>query len=490
MFAYVLVVKCTDAWTKLYEVAADGSPLFGDITAITDALREGAEFRIHILPELFLEVNNAALKSGLVCASSLFVLSKSNWDTFASSMFWRYTMVCSDGMVYQARIYLGKQEQLPSLQSSSHSIWYTRKLKGSQQRPNPLYCTDSTFEPTCNNVADIISTSEQGMSIKVAYHFGTPAYYLNSIHRLEVDSGSCRLVAQMPWKIGKSASSGRYYTPLYWYIALIDTEAIRTVTRWYIGDHTFNSESTGTLLYTEWFVDTCWALVFSHGVNGEPLSGSKETLTELILQGRRVQVVFGPYTMEADNVIIDNDIVTAQLLGQIDTLTATSFKPGKAEWKWVRISSNGKYNVDLYDIGASQKKGQSTSTVQVSWVIESRVWRLVLRTDSFGNDVIGSKAFLKRALKEGSRLRCVIYEQPTVKLVVTADNIEMSVDDNIAAQVFRLISFDDSDTAFIPFWRILLITTKGELKETRWTVGEHQHRGNVVNHVQIDWFVD
>ncbi|OWF46081.1 hypothetical protein KP79_PYT03746 [Mizuhopecten yessoensis] len=355
---------------------------------------------------------------------------------------------------------------------------------------NPVYCADSKSQPSCGNIADVISAAEQGKNVRLAYDFGGSSIFLTSISRLEVDHGSCGVVGQTPWKIGRLASTGKYSSPYYWFITLFDSMSTRVVTRWYVGKHSPKSGSSQSL-HTYWNVESCWDLVFLHSANGEHLIGSKKNLIELILQGRRVRLVFGPYSMEADNVVIDDDNVTAQLLSQIDTPTARTFTTGDAVWKWVRLSSDGTYAVDLYDIGSSNMNARITSTIQAAWVVESRVWRRVLSTDSIGDEIIGSKLDLKQAVSAGSRLRCVVLLQLTSTVVVTADNIQINVDGNIAAQVFRLISFDANGTSnFIPFWRILIITTNGEMKETRWTVGEHVQRGDVVSRVRIKWFVD
>ncbi|OWF34499.1 hypothetical protein KP79_PYT03434 [Mizuhopecten yessoensis] len=335
---------------------------------------------------------------------------------------------------------------------------------------NPVYCADSKSQPSCGNIADVISAAEQGKNVRLAYDFGGSSIFLTSISRLEVDHGSCGVVGQTPWKIGRLASTGKYSSPYYWFITLFDSMSTRVVTRWYVGKHSPKSGSSQSP-HTYWNVESCWDLVFMHSANGEHLIGSKKTLIELILQGRRVRLVFGPYSMEADNVVIDDDNVTAQLLSQIDTPTARTFTTGDAVWKWVRLSSDGTYAVDLYDIGSSR----ITSTIQAACVVESRVWRMVLSTDSIGDEIIGTKLDLKQAVSAGSRLRCVVLLQLTSTVVVTADNIQINV---------------NGTSNFIPFWRILIITTNGEMKETRWTVGEHVHRGDVVSRVRIKWFVD
>ncbi|OWF39075.1 hypothetical protein KP79_PYT03925 [Mizuhopecten yessoensis] len=482
---------CPEVWEKVFEVDSDGTVLFGDVSQLVSAIKQGSYMRIHQKPNLFLEADDLIWKGSVVCGSTIFVLSKASWDVFEPNMHWQFTRICSSGMTYVSKPYLGIKSNLPEVQYSRASTWFVRKHK--ESLPNPVYCNTKTSPSTCGDLVNLTTAVKHGFEIRLSTVAGTQEMYSYCPSRVEMQlsSGNCKVVGQMFWKAGGYGGSGldfRFFDPLYWWIRLYSTGGTYPATRWYIGDYSLRKQTTSTAA-NDWFVDHCWMFSYSHTAAGNPEFGSLQTLVKFLLLGRRVRIVFDSVAMEADAIMIEGDMVLAQLVSQIETQTPITFPSNTAHFKLIRLSTNGTFLADIYNLGSSTRVQQDKLVSAASWIIETRQWILVLRTDENGVALTGSKSNLEQAIRAGSRLRCLVNIDSLKRLIMTVDNTDVDTDGNVAAQFFRLIEFGNS-AAFVPYWRITILTTNGEMKETHWTLGENVNRGNTVASVAIDWFVD
>ncbi|XP_069105654.1 uncharacterized protein [Argopecten irradians] len=486
---------CDQAWQKLFEVEADGSVLYGTRADVSSATLRGDDMRIHLPPDLYLEVNDVIIKNDVFCASSLFVLSKNNWNTFKTNMYWEFVKVCNHGKVHWGNVNLGEAVNPTSTSpTGTHSVWFSRRLKQTHSQTNPVYCNHANRSRTCGSQSDLYKAAADGAGIKMLENRSGISNYLYPAERVEFINSICGIASQIYWRVGSVIGltdfSEWYTNPFYWFVALKSSSGSKEVSRPFIGSGLSGIQTFSSTCDNDWFADYCWILSFSHGNNGEAIVGSKQDLINMIKQGRKVRIMFDGYVMDADNIIINNGNIIAQLLSQSISQTETNQRVGAVISKLVRISTSGEMYTDLYQRGTSQKMGDTKSTTASSWFVDTRKRRLLLITDSIGSAIEGSKSDLLDAVRAGSRLQCIVKLSPTEILSVTVDNIQVNTDGNIAAQFFRLMEFDDNDPRFIPFWRILILTTNGEMKETRWTHGEHEHRGDSVSYVDIEWFVD
>ncbi|OWF38053.1 hypothetical protein KP79_PYT12806 [Mizuhopecten yessoensis] len=364
-----------------------------------------------------------------------------------------------------------------------------RNLPEDPNQDNPIYCNQASGLMSCGSKRNLLSAVKKGKSIKLWFNSGLPS--TASLQRLEIDTqaNDCNVIGQAVFRIGVSMSSTTFALPLYWWHAMFSTLGTAKITRWYIGENLKKADSVSAYDLA-WYVDVCWSFAFMHSDNGIQISGSVESLEAHILVGRRVRVLFDSYTMEADNVLISNTrLITAQFLSQMDTSTSMTFSAGY--WKWVRISTDGSFFTDIYQMGSSTKVSSSVTSITASWFVERRGWNRILVTSPNGTVMEGSKTDLVLEIRHGSRLRCAVVFDINDTLVFTADNIEIHSDGNVAAQMFRYLQFDDGTLgSSVPYWRIMLVCTTGKLQESRWTVGEHVKRGEVLHDVTTYWFVD
>ncbi|XP_033743577.1 uncharacterized protein LOC117329653 [Pecten maximus] len=474
------------SWTISFKTQPNGNAVFGDKASLFDILDNGADFKVQVGENIFLESSYVLQKNSERCVATPFVISKWSWDTLNPDLYWEITLVCTDGKVFVVKQSLGVNTLISSGYENVKVTWYTRKLPEDPNHLNPVYHHLANGLMVGGSKGNIISSVKRGKSIKIWLNINMlPS--VTSLQRLEVDD--CDVVGQNIFRVGVNLNPLKFMTPLYWWNALVSTLGSVLKSRWYIGEHIHKSNSVSSYDLA-WYVDVCWSLAFVHSATGTEISGNIGNLKAHILIGRRVRVLFDSYTMEADNIFIsNNNIITAQFLSQMDTQQPMVFSDG--HWKWVRISTDGSFLTDIYEMGSSTKISNSAMSSGASWFVQRREWIQMLVTSSNGTVVQGTKTALVEAIRQGSSLRCVIHFETNDTLVFTADNIEISNDGNVAAQLFRYIQFsDDKFGTFVPYWRIMLMCTTGKLQESRWTVGEHVKRGENVYDVGTHWFVD
>lgn len=121
-------------------------------------------------------------------------------------------------------------------------------------------------------------------------------------------------------------------------------------------------------------------------------------------------------------------------------------------------------------------------------------WRLLYAHDSEGKRTAGDINVLIEAIRHGHRVRMLIeatdnnYEYATDAEHLWIRNGVVFAQNNSEVSVFflgdRLFIRDDS------YYRMIVVSTKGDLEAIRWNVGEHKERGHSYHKVAMKWFAD
>ena len=209
-----------------------------------------------------------------------------------------------------------------------------------------------------------------------------------------------------------------------------------------------------------------------------------------------MKVIRGNYSIEADQLSIRGNHVNALVLGQISKASKKTFEDD-AYWYWQIVSTTGKTRSYRYYVGNTTNKGNSEARENVSWFIDTRPWKTVLRHDLNGNVIAGSKQSLVEAVTNGAKVRYALkfpgdFEQTTI---LPADNIALGPNDNISAENVRSVSLanvgqNEVQIQANPYWCFTITSTDGKVAMSNWTVGEHVSRGSNTGKAAVDWFVN
>ena len=221
-----------------------------------------------------------------------------------------------------------------------------------------------------------------------------------------------------------------------------------------------------------------------------------------IKAGHRVKVQLRHLTLEADEITIRKGHVCVSLLNDLSKSSIDTFDPTMS-WVWRQCCTTGRCETMKYQVGANVETGDNSfENVKLAWFADTpRRWTHVLSVAATNSTVtFGSKKALTDAIRKGSEVRynlVNLYPNLPEDLLIChlADNLAIDEED-VGAMHIRSISVKypatETEVSFHPnpFWWFTIITTKGILDRSQWTVGVHQSRGHKSSQVAVDWFVN
>ena len=243
--------------------------------------------------------------------------------------------------------------------------------------------------------------------------------------------------------------------------------------------------------------------MYCHDGDGNQVNGSLADLVSALETGHRVRLLYDDHTsIEADEIMIRNGHVCAQLINHLSKQDATHFTPD-VHWFWQICCTTGTCNVARINVGSSTTVAGPTPVKRaIKWIIDSRDWDMVLSVAADGTVLSGDKETLACAVIQGAdvRYRMDLDDlQPGqgYSLVYTADNLEIdpNTNDTIAFHL-RAMARNPSgmyeERYVTPLrWIFVLADTLGNVPVDFWKVGEHTqyNRGFSID-FPIQWFVN
>ncbi|CAG2184451.1 unnamed protein product [Mytilus edulis] len=439
-------LSCDSKWLKVLEGDKNGKVVSGSKEDLRHAVVSGSKIRI-ILDELYsTDTQNVYSLNGEICAQALFHISKGGFDSHQTKAYWWFLNVCTTGNVHMSRWYVGVH-QSPSESKVKYNIkWFARHLGCDSTLAKPVLCTTESGFPYCGNVNNLINVIRHGAEI----------------HGVDARRNGSR-----------------------------------DISRWSIGEHKDRGHTTDKLPMI-WLADTCWSLAYEHDEHGESIDGSLDYLRSAILNGKRVRLHYhSGYLIEADELIIRNGHVTAQVLGHVSNSGKTFHSD--AYWYWENVATTGAVETVRYNIGSHTSRGKTNYRQRIKWFIDTRPWKHVFSNSASGKSIHGSKTTLIQEVKAGKMVRFTVksasHPQSHHVSVLNADNIGINKDEkDVGAQHIRSIGYKKNgpfNVSFTsnPYWNFLIASTTGKIDESKWTVGIHETQGRKISKAAIDWFV-
>ena len=216
-----------------------------------------------------------------------------------------------------------------------------------------------------------------------------------------------------------------------------------------------------------------------------------------MLSGARVRLVLGTnYSAEADNVHLQRDHVSAQLLQHVSKATWDKFQ-SDAYWAWMTVSTNGVMQMTRYNVGSTTYRGTTSTKTSIKWYVQTAgfIPKPTYSHLANGNKIHGSLKDLESRVQTGQEIRCVSNKKRgNKKYAFPLQNV--AVNRNGSKFVFgQFLDHISGMSRKQPngsnvYWRFISVTTRGLRDVSRWTVGAHQSRGHTKDTVAIEWFAD
>ncbi|CAG2250407.1 unnamed protein product [Mytilus edulis] len=472
-------VTCGSEWVKQLETNEQGTVVTGSKETLRQDILSGAKVRISF-GNHYADTQFTSILNDEVCVQSLFHISKNGWDKHETDAYWWFLYVCSTGNVHMSRWYVGSQTQpsTPETKAKYSVKWFTRQLSSDSNLKTPFLCNSDSGSVSCGNIQHLTRAVANGAEIHVTNVYGKRAEALE-FSNIAYSKAETKVAGTHLWHVSQSIVGNHieFQQNAYWWFNLWSTDGTRDMSRWSVGEHTDRGHSNDKVSM-KWFADTS------------------------ILVGKRVRLVYSDntYGIEADQLVVRNGHVTAQVLGHVSKANLQKFQDN-AYWYWQNVATTGNVETIRYNVGSHTNRGSSNDRQATKWFIDSRPWVHAYSNSETGVTTHGSKASLIQGVKAGKMLRYIIksttrnQQNNDYIAVFNADNADLSPDgNNLGAQHIRSIGLTGDglyNVAFgsKPYWNFMIATTAGKLDETRWTVGEHQSQGHYNSNSAIDWFV-
>lgn len=488
-----LLSVCERRWELIYSHDAYGNSTRGSKQELVDLAMTGNYIKASLyMPDhvLILPADNINKRDNDICFQSLRALAN-NGSHVDNSEPWLYFTACTTGHVTERDIF----------NTSVYRVamdWYVKDISSD---PEPIY---SNFFDGCPlKEANLARLHEAAKTMNLVLSMRDKPYVF-PLHNVYYDTESGEVAGQNLLHMGQRYADN-YITfhevPYKWFSYWSNT-GHRDNARWTLQKHAALKHNTDTAAI-DWYADTCWRHIYTNDMNGLDVFGNIADLIDAIRRGHRVRVRFDDISLEVSNLRVKDKFVAAQLLNEMTTVG----EPGsprviEAETRQ-RISivhTNGKINSYEYLVGSPVRKVKPPVRKSIEWMIDTRPWKVVLKTvDPPGDAIRGSVLDLRSAVQQGASIRINIELDPLAGSFFTqANNVRADLlTDSVYAQAMDHVSDmksrvpDEYELQKSIFNWYLLVSSDGPVRMTAWMYGSDTFRyDSGAPEATVTWFAN
>jgi len=333
----------------------------------------------------------------------------------------------------------------------------------------------------------LISAISSGARVRVV--LGTS--YSAEVDKAWVHNGD--VFAQLLHHVSKS-SWNRFQDDAYWFWMIVSTDGLVQRTRYNVGSNVHRGTDSERKSI-KWYVKQASFLPhpsYSHLANGERVDGQFSNLERSVQNGHDIRCVSDKSVfLPIHNVAINKEGVNFIVGQNLDGVSIEKTDGGhsfqsNAYWLFRIINTNGYQDVSRWNVGTHTSRGHTDGTLAIEWFADS-CWKLVYHHDKNGKSISGSLGALTSAIFSGHRVR---VQFPKRHYTVEPDNLTIR-NAHVTAQILKQVSragitrFQDD-----AYWYWQMASTTGTVRATRYNIGEHKHRGDSTEKLDLKWFVD
>ena len=443
-----------------------------------------------------------------MCVQSLKHVTKQQWDKFADRPYWRLLIICADGTYHEVLYDITKTKVIQDHKGRIGIQWFMKQYS----------CLGLKYANSDRGIAIVGSKEELAESVLNGYDItvttetdsGGKTTRLNNVEVSQSGEVGGQGVSQVVTQLTAS-NSFEIPAAVHHLFSRYKTIGEEDKSEWVFGGNESGSHTYKSAAMV-WLEDSCWQHVFTNDANGHEKEGSRAFLVAAVLAGHRVKVVIGKFSMEADNVKTTNGHIVAQLLNQVS-------KRNSIFWVWQMVHTTGSVQTRNYDIGKNTVNSDTVEKKEIRWFVDSRPWTKVLTTHGTGVVESGSKSDLKAAIEKGAQVRVAVrrcaHLGPWVRnrnsgyrsrhqsyrsntkhcwFIMTADNLELGPNDDVAAQLIQRVTSEQVTGEEFRFrngasWQFLTASTEANLDIVQFDAATTTMQGHFSEKAYITWFV-
>ncbi|XP_076464505.1 uncharacterized protein LOC143296452 [Babylonia areolata] len=469
---------CDRPWVLVFAHSADGEAWAGSKQHLMRDVIAGKEVKVTLLDtaETYqMRLDNVNFRRKEVCAESLGHLAH-NGTHVNPDQPRLYMMVCTSGQVHVL------EESGKQYGTRQPMYWYTKDLS---DRSGPVYSHYVDGSQALGSLQNLW-TAGRTMALRAVMR---DRGYTFPLHNVAVDSDTGVVTGQSVRHIGQSIRGNvvRFNPSPYLWFSSWSSNGERDNKRWYLGHAHRSRGHNKDRVSLDWYADTCWRVVFRHTDTGYPEFGSVQRLIEEIRNGHRVRLTIDSVTFEASNIRISGEVVTAQVLDAVEPGGWSG--PSKYHIKedtayhWLLVHTTGKVRSYDYPVGGASRK-ERVDSKEVTWMVDTRPWRLMLRTEDQGRILEGTPFQLQKAVEQGASIRINLgMDEKSRDFLTEPDNIRIDETNTIVyAQALNHISDrkavepDEYELQLKAFHWYLMIDSEGNVRMSAWYVGKNERQ--------------
>ncbi|RUS86572.1 hypothetical protein EGW08_005653 [Elysia chlorotica] len=377
-----------------------------------------------------------------ICSSSIWFFSD-NGTQIDTDADWLPTLVCTNGEVSRLNYTSATWNRAVGnndLQVIGQIAWYTKATQCDNKPVYSQFVDGSQSQGSIDKLMRLAKWSELRANMRdrgFSFLLQNQKIYNNEL----ITAQSLNHVSLRYTRDAVKFNS----EPFYSWLSVWSTNGRRDVSRWFVENTTLYSHNND-FVSMDWYGDQCWRRVYSTDSAGRSIYGSLDELIQMVQLGHRVRVHFEGFNLKANGIRVLGDLVVAQTVEEFSRRDNypefdAPFFNTRARVVYRLVHSSGvvktyKYFLDNYALSESDE----TSKFAIDWMVDTRPWTKVYRTDASGQVTFGSKFELQDAVAKGAAFRLSI-EQDEGQFLTEADNVRRSfLDNEVYVQALKHVS--------------------------------------------------
>ncbi|CAL1537786.1 unnamed protein product [Lymnaea stagnalis] len=496
---------CDQPWVPTFSHDYKGTTVHGSVAALQNHILKGFLVRVQFSTKEWLiafDLDDFTFRGRHLCGSFHSILSDNGThiDTDAD---WMPTLVCTNGEVsrlnYTSANWYSDVGTL-DMELDGEVWWYTK----------PTHCNDND-EPLYSQFVDG-STASGSLTKLMRYAKWSELRasmrdrgYAFVLQNQKVFNDELITAQSLNhYSLRTTQNSVKYNEdPYYSWLAVWSTNGRRDVSRWYLSNTTMYKHNND-FVSLDWYGDECWRRVYSTDKYGFASYGTLDELMYMIKQGHRVRIYFDGFNLKANSVRVLKGLVVAQTIeefgrrGNYPNFDAPFFNT-KARAVYRLIHSTGLVKTYMYNIDNFALADKKVDTFPIDWLVDTRQWKKVLRTDAFGGITYGTTRDLEDAVTLSASVRLNIEQDELAGQFFTeADNVRINFfTTEIYAQALKHVSDQKVQTVdeYIlqndPFRWCLMVSSSGVVAMNARRLSSRAHLYDAVSPAtNVTWFVN
>ena len=237
-------------WKQIYTHDENGNQIAGSLNSFRQAVFDGHRVKV-VYKRVSFEASELLIKNGHISATIINQLSKSDFDSFTSDVWWVWRIICTTGTVNIARYKVGSNTYVSGTTTEKETIaWFIDRREWKK-----VFSATETGSTSSGSKEVLKNAVENGAEVRYRILFSNVFSVVQQADNLAISDPD---VAAMHVRSVSVKADGAYefkFQPNpFWFFTITSTKGIMEISRWTVGIHQDRNRSTKKFAM-EWMVN-------------------------------------------------------------------------------------------------------------------------------------------------------------------------------------------------------------------------------------------